>query len=57
MVNVWGALTAFAIMGCAFWRMRRHVLAKSGSMKFTKEQLEAVLEKFEGEGDKATVKT
>lgn len=44
-------------MGCAFWRMRRHVLAKGGSMKFTKEQLEAVLEKFEGEGDKATVKT
>lgn len=57
MVNVWGALTAFAIMGCAFWRMRRHVLAKGGSMKFTTEQLEAVLEKFEGEGDKATVKT
>lgn len=56
-VNFWGALTAFAIMGAGYIRMRRQVLKKGGATKFTTEELNRILEGFKGEGDAANVKT
>lgn len=48
MFNVWGALSAFAIMGTAYWRMRRRIITNGGQVsKFSREQIEKILNDFE----------
>ena len=46
--NVYGAISAFAIMATAYWRMKRRIIARGGQVsKFSADQINAILNGFE----------
>lgn len=57
MFNVWGALSAFAIMGAAYWRMKHRIISEGGQVsRFSKEQIERILNDFENTDNISSVK-
>ena len=57
MFNVWGALSAFAIMGAAYWRMKHRIISEGGHVsRFSKEQIERILNDFENTDNISSVK-
>ncbi len=47
MVNVYGAITAFAVMAVAYWRMHRDVIKTGVMKKYTTEEMGQILQEFE----------
>lgn len=46
--NVYGAISAFAIIAAAYWRMKRRIIARGGQVsKFSADQINAILNGFE----------
>ncbi|MDY3115451.1 MAG: citrate transporter [Sutterella sp.] len=57
MFNVYGAISAFAIMAAGYWRMRRRIIKEGGSVsKFSKEAIEAILNDFDNTNHISPVK-
>lgn len=47
MVNVYGAITAAAVMVLAYWRMHKDVIASGTLQKYSAEEMEKILKEFE----------
>ncbi len=47
MVNVYGAITAAAVMVLAYWRMHKDVIASGTLQKYSTEEMEKILKEFE----------
>ena len=54
MINVYGAITAFVVIGIAYWRMKRDAIKSGNLRKYSPEEMKAILSEFETQKCKAS---